>query len=102
MIVALGLYTDCVSAHPECGAAHEQRAQVLLELGRWNEAVQAARTACHADSGWGVARLTLGRACLNAGLFTEAVARLKEAVALDASLGDDIADDLKRAQLLQL
>ena len=99
---ALSLFTQAARKCPSCAAAHEQRAQVLLELDQYDEAVTSAREACAADPRWGVGRLTLGRACLNAGLFGEARLEFDAALRLDRSLLVDVADDLERAMRLQL
>lgn len=98
---ALSSFDAAVQAAPQDGAAHEQRAQVLLELDRYPEAVLAAVHATATSPKWAIAWLTLGRAQLNAGAFGEAAAALQRSLDLDESLREEAIDDLDRARQLQ-
>ncbi|XP_057795647.1 uncharacterized protein LOC131011816 [Salvia miltiorrhiza] len=64
---ALVKWEAAITLVPEKAILHEQKAQVLLELGEaWN-ALKAATRAMELDPGWAEAWITLGRAQLNFG-----------------------------------
>ncbi|XP_074558867.1 uncharacterized protein LOC141814816 isoform X2 [Curcuma longa] len=64
---ALGKWEAAVSLEPKNAVLHEQKAQVLLEIGdSWN-AIKAATQATELEPSWCEAWLTLGRAQLNFG-----------------------------------
>ncbi|KAG6390429.1 hypothetical protein SASPL_148163 [Salvia splendens] len=67
---------------PEKAILHEQKAQVLLELGEaWN-ALKAATRAMKLDPGWAEAWITLGRAQLNFGEPDLAIESFDKALAI--------------------
>ncbi|XP_054796239.1 uncharacterized protein LOC129301673 isoform X2 [Prosopis cineraria] len=64
---ALGKWESALSLTPEVAVLHEQKAQVLLEIGdAWN-ALKAAMRATELQPSWAEAWVTLGRAQLNFG-----------------------------------
>eukprot|EP01025_Chloroclados_australasicus_P061865 TRINITY_DN8125_c0_g2_i1.p1 TRINITY_DN8125_c0_g2~~TRINITY_DN8125_c0_g2_i1.p1 ORF type:complete len:340 (-),score=31.93 TRINITY_DN8125_c0_g2_i1:164-1078(-) len=83
---ALRLFDQAVFYDPVQAAAHEMRAQVLLELGRTWDALQAAQTACNLESEWPIAWQTLARSQANFGEMQLAVSSMQHALSLDASL----------------
>ena len=100
--LSLALFDEAVAEDPTNSAAHEQRAQVLLELERPDEAVEAAAAAVKLQPDWAVAWLTLGRAQLNAAAFADAVAAFRHAMEFDRSLTDEVGEDMQTAQNLLL
>ena len=97
---SLVMFDALVQVMPHDATAHEQRAQLLLELDRASEAVASAEQATSLQPEWAIGWLTLGRARLNAGAFGESAVALQRALALDSALLDEVADDLTRAQAL--
>ena len=97
---SLVMFDALVQVMPHDATAHEQRAQLLLELDRASEAVASAEQATAIQPEWAIGWLTLGRARLNAGAFGESAVALQRALALDSALLDEVADDLTRAQAL--
>ncbi|XP_028757590.1 tetratricopeptide repeat protein 33-like [Neltuma alba] len=64
---ALGKWESALSLTPDVAVLHEQKAQVLLEIGdAWN-ALKAAIRATELQPSWAEAWVTLGRAQLNFG-----------------------------------
>ncbi|ERN08740.1 hypothetical protein AMTRI_Chr11g99420 [Amborella trichopoda] len=71
---ALGKWESSLTIMPERAVLHEQKAQVLLELGEAWKALRAATRATELEPSWAEAWITLGRAQLN---FGEPEASLK-------------------------
>ena len=63
---SLVMFDALVQVMPHDASAHEQRAQLLLELDRASEAVASAEQATAIQPEWAIGWLTLGRARLNA------------------------------------
>ena len=87
---ALRCFDEAVLHGPNDAGAHEQRAQVLLELGENFRAVQAAGRAVQLREEWSEAWLTLARAQLNLG---EPQMALKSAQHAEALGSDEAHDD---------
>jgi tetratricopeptide (TPR) repeat protein len=86
---ALARFDEAVRRDPTLATAHDMRAQVLLQIGRYFESVQAAQTACTAAANWGEARLTLARAQCNLGEPVLALASMEDALRLGC---DDVME----------
>ncbi|XP_047959039.1 uncharacterized protein LOC125204421 isoform X1 [Salvia hispanica] len=79
---ALVKWEAAITLVPEKAILHEQKAQVLLELGEaWN-ALKAATRAMELDPGWAEAWVTLGRAQLNFGEPDLAIESFDKALAI--------------------
>jgi tetratricopeptide (TPR) repeat protein len=97
---ALACFDDAVRRDPTSATAHEQRAQVLLELGRFFEAVVAAQHACDASPDWGDARLTSARAHLNLGEVALALASGEAAISLGCDSSEVVAEVAEIEEIL--
>ena len=90
---SLRAFDSAAQAEPGNAKAHEQRAQVLLQIGRPLEAVQAAGTACTLRPEWGDGRRTLARAQLDHGEVALSLSSFDAALGLLLDSGD--ADDAR-------
>ncbi|XP_008781673.2 tetratricopeptide repeat protein 33 isoform X1 [Phoenix dactylifera] len=79
---ALGKWEAALTLMPENAILHEQKAQVLLEIGdAWN-ALKAATRATELEPSWLEAWITLGRAQLNFGEPDSAIESFDRALAI--------------------
>lgn len=79
---ALGRWEAALTLMPDRAAVHEQKAQVLLEIGEaWN-ALKAATRATELEPSWAEAWITLGRAQLNFGEPDNAIESFDRALAI--------------------
>ncbi|KAA8538387.1 hypothetical protein F0562_028067 [Nyssa sinensis] len=79
---ALGKWEAALSLMPERVVLHEQKAQLLLEIGEaWN-ALKAATRATELEPSWAEAWITLGRAQLNFGEPDRAIESFDRALAI--------------------
>ncbi|KDP32882.1 hypothetical protein JCGZ_12174 [Jatropha curcas] len=79
---ALGKWEAALNLMPESAVLHEQKAQVLLEIGdAWN-ALRAATRASELEPSWAEAWVTLGRAQLNFGEPDSAIKSFDRALAI--------------------
>ncbi|KAH1213486.1 Tetratricopeptide repeat protein 33 [Glycine max] len=80
---ALGKWEATLVLAPDVPVVHEQKAQVLLEIGdAWNALLKAATRATELDPSWAEAWVTLGRAQLNFGEPNNAIESFDRALAL--------------------
>ncbi|KAG7590436.1 Tetratricopeptide repeat-containing domain [Arabidopsis suecica] len=96
---ALGKWEAALNLVPEDAVLHEQKAQVLLELGDAWKALKAATRATEIDPSWAEAWTTLGRAQLNFGEPDSAIRSFESALLINAD-SREAKDDLKTAKQL--
>ncbi|XP_044510103.1 tetratricopeptide repeat protein 33 [Mangifera indica] len=93
---ALGKWEAALNMMPENAVLHEQKAQVLLEIGdAWN-ALKAATRATELEPSWAEAWITLGRAQLNFGELDSAIESFDKALAIKPD-SEEVQDDRKAA-----
>ncbi|MED6196247.1 hypothetical protein PIB30_045724 [Stylosanthes scabra] len=93
---ALGKWESALTLMPELAVLHEQKAQVLLEIGdAWN-ALKAATRATELEPSWAEAWVTLGRAQLNFGEPDNAIESFDAALSLKPDF-EEARDDRKTA-----
>ncbi|XP_074558866.1 uncharacterized protein LOC141814816 isoform X1 [Curcuma longa] len=104
---ALGKWEAAVSLEPKNAVLHEQKAQVLLEIGdSWN-AIKAATQATELEPSWCEAWLTLGRAQLNFGEPDSAIESFDKVLEIKPNHEEACADRntavrlVKKRKLLQ-
>ncbi|KAL2317852.1 hypothetical protein Fmac_031728 [Flemingia macrophylla] len=96
---ALGKWEAALALTPDVPVLHEQKAQVLLEIGdAWN-AVKAATRATELKPSWAEAWVTLGRAQLNFGEPDNAIESFDRALALKPDY-EEAQDDRRTASHL--
>ena len=100
---ALAKFDEAVARDPSSATAHEERAQVLIHLDRFFEAVQAAQRSVERAPTWGDAHLTLARAQFNLGEPTLALDNAERAVALGCEDPQEAREEVEHieAALLQ-
>ncbi|KAL3504308.1 hypothetical protein ACH5RR_034149 [Cinchona calisaya] len=96
---ALGKWEAALTLTPERAGLHEQKAQVLLELGEAWSAIKAASRATELEPTWAEAWITLGRAQLNFGEPDSAIESFDRALGIKPD-SVEACDDRKTALLL--
>ncbi|KAM0035797.1 putative tetratricopeptide-like helical domain superfamily [Helianthus debilis subsp. tardiflorus] len=81
---ALGKWEAAITLMPERATLHEQKAQVLLEIGETWKSLTAATRATQLEPSWAEAWVTLGRAQLNFGEPDSAIESFDTALAIKA------------------
>lgn len=77
-----------MSLDPSNAVLHELRAQILLEIGDDELALEAAAQAVEYANDWSDAHLTLGRVYINLGLLEEAKQSMEQSLALTKQSSD--------------
>ncbi|CAM6097586.1 unnamed protein product [Calypogeia fissa] len=98
---ALGKWEAAIHLTPRKAILHEQKAQVLLEIGRSWSAVQAATSATELQPTWAEAWVTLARAQLNYGEPYLAVESAQTALRLEPD-NKEANTEYERAQFLAI
>jgi len=93
---ALGKWETALALTPERAVLHEQKAQVLLEIGETWKSLQAATRATELQPSWPEAWVTLSRAQLNFGDPELSVQSAKKALELQPNC-KDAQDDMGAA-----
>ncbi|KAL2538445.1 tetratricopeptide repeat protein 33 [Forsythia ovata] len=96
---ALGKWETAIILMPERAVLHEQKAQVLLELGESWHALKAATRATVLEPTWAEAWITLGRAQLNFGEPDCAIESFDKALAIKPD-SVEAKDDIQTASHL--
>ncbi|KNA19507.1 hypothetical protein SOVF_061000 [Spinacia oleracea] len=98
---ALGKWEAAITLMPEKAVLHEQKAQILLEVGDSWGALKAATRATELDPSWAEALTTLGRAQLNYGEPDSAIETFDKALAIKPELADAQEDRQTALQLVK-
>ncbi|GJT99825.1 pol polyprotein [Tanacetum coccineum] len=93
---ALGKWEAAITLMPERAALHEQKAQVLLEMGETWKSITAATRATQLEPSWPEAWVTLGRAQLNFGEPDSAIESFDKALAIKPD-SVEVKEDRKTA-----
>ncbi|KAM7518800.1 hypothetical protein LguiB_017762 [Lonicera macranthoides] len=96
---ALGKWEAALTLMPDRAVLHEQKAQVLLEIGDAWSALKAATRATELEPSWSEAWVTLGRAQLNFGEPDSAIESFDRALAIKPDLVEG-QDDRQTASKL--
>ncbi|KZV28812.1 tetratricopeptide repeat protein 33 [Dorcoceras hygrometricum] len=98
---ALSKWETAITLMPGHAVLHEQKAQVLLELGdAWN-ALKAAARAAELEPTWAEAWITVGRAQLNFGEPDSAIESFDKALAIKPESKDAKDDRLTTSHLVK-
>ncbi|KAJ1279487.1 hypothetical protein BS78_04G160600 [Paspalum vaginatum] len=98
---ALSKWEAALTLTPDNAVLHEQKAQILLELGDAWRALRAATRATELDPLWPEAWVTLGRAQLNFGEPDSAIVSFDKALEIKPDYGDAKADRETAARLVK-
>ncbi|CAM0874446.1 unnamed protein product [Alopecurus aequalis] len=98
---ALSKWEASLSLIPDNAIIHEQKAQVLLELGDAWRALTAATRATEVEPSWFEAWVTLGRAQLNFGEPDKAIESFDRALAIKPDYGEAKADHETASRLVR-
>lgn len=79
---ALGKWEEALLIDPHNGVLHELRAQVLMEMGEYEPALDAAKQSVELAPDWSDAHFTLGRVYFNLGSLEEAHICMSQALQL--------------------
>ncbi|KAJ9560321.1 hypothetical protein OSB04_005481 [Centaurea solstitialis] len=79
---ALGKWESAITLTPDRATLHEEKAQVLLEIGETWKSLMAATRATQLEPSWAEAWVTLGRAQLNYGEPDSAIESFDRALAI--------------------
>ncbi|WCJ43478.1 Tetratricopeptide repeat (TPR)-like superfamily protein [Euphorbia peplus] len=93
---ALGKWEAALNLMPNNAVLHEQKAQVLLEIGDAWKALRAATRATELEPSWAEAWITLGRAQLNYGEPDSAIESFDRVLAMKAD-SEEAKEDRQRA-----
>lgn len=98
---ALSKWEASLSLIPDNAIVHEQKAQVLLELGDTWRALTAATRATEVEPSWPEAWVTLGRAQLNFGEPDKSIESFDRALAIKPDYSDAKADRETASRLVR-
>ncbi|XP_074280198.1 uncharacterized protein LOC141605373 [Silene latifolia] len=98
---ALGKWETAINLMPQKAVLHEQKAQVLLEIGDAWGALKAATRATELDPEWAEAWTTLGRAQLNFGEPDTAIESFDKALAIKPEMSEARDDRQTAVQLVK-
>ncbi|CAL1362639.1 unnamed protein product [Linum trigynum] len=98
---ALGKWEAAINLMPENAVLHEQKAQVLLEVGDAWSSLKAATRATELRPSWAEAWVTLGRAQLNFGEPDSAIDSFDRALAIKPDFKEAEVDRRAASQLVR-